>query len=45
MGKIHLGCLLTPSYAPFDIGVSYLEADKAAGIYDYTIDDDGHGVA
>ena len=42
--KIHLGCLLTPSYAPFDIGISYLEADKAAGIYDYTIDDDGHGV-
>ena len=42
--KIHLGCILTPSSAPFDIGLEYLEDDKAEGIYDYVIDQDGHGV-
>ena len=42
--KIHLGCRLTPSSAPFDIGIEYLEADKSEGIYDYEIDTDGHGV-
>ena len=42
--KIHIGCLLTPSYTPFDVGKEYLEADKANGIYDYEIDADGHGV-
>ena len=42
--KIHLGCILTPSHAPFDIGLEYLEDDKATGIYDYEIDTDGHGV-
>ena len=41
---IHLGCELTPSDAPFDIGTEYLEADRAEGIYDYRIDADGHGV-
>ena len=42
--KIHLGCILTPADTPFDIGISYLEDDKAEGIYDYEIDPDGHGV-
>ena len=42
--KIHLGCIATPSHAPFDIGLEYLEDDKAEGIYDYEIDADGHGV-
>ena len=42
--KIHLGCILTPSHAPFDVGIEYLEDDKAEGIYDYEIDTDGHGV-
>ena len=42
--KIHLGCIVTPSHAPFDIGLEYLEDDKAEGIYDYEIDADGHGV-
>ena len=42
--KIHLGCILTPTQAPFDIGLEYLEDDKATGIYDYEIDADGHGV-
>ena len=41
---IHIGCMLKPSNAPFDIGIEYLEADKATGIYDYEIDADGHGV-
>ena len=41
---IHIGCNLRPSYAPFDIGLEYLEADSKAGIYDYVIDPDGHGV-
>ena len=41
---IHLGCILTPSHAPFDVGLEYLEDDKAEGIYDYEIDADGHGV-
>jgi hypothetical protein len=41
---IHIGCRLTPSWAPFDIGLEYLEADKAEGIYDYIIDEDGRGV-
>ena len=42
--KIHIGCILSPSHAPFDIGLEYLEDDKATGIYDYKIDADGHGV-
>ena len=41
---IHIGCRLTPSWASFDIGTEYLEADKAEGIYDYVIDEDGRGV-
>lgn len=41
---IHIGCTLNPSYTPFDVGQKYLEDDKAAGIYDYVIDEDGHGV-
>ena len=41
---IHIGCMLTPSYAPFDVGIEYLEEDRTAGIYDYEIDPDGHGV-
>ena len=40
---VHLGCILTPSHTPFDVGIEYMEDDKAEGIYDYTIDADGHG--
>lgn len=40
---LHLWCEFTPAYAPFDVGVSYMEEDKARGIYDYKIDEDGHG--
>lgn len=41
--KIHVWCEFTPSNAPFDAGISYMEDDKAEGIYDYEIDPDGHG--
>ena len=42
--KIHIGCRITPQHTPFDVGIEYMEDDKAAGIYDYTVDPDGHGV-
>ena len=42
--KVHIGCSFTPSFAPFEIGMEELMEDKANGIYDFKIDDDGHGV-
>lgn len=41
--KIHLGCIISPPHAPFDVGESYMADDKAEGIYDYEIDTDGMG--
>lgn len=41
--KIHIWCEFNPYDTPFDVGISYMEDDKAEGIYDYTLDDDGHG--
>lgn len=41
--KIHIWCEFSPLRAPFDVGVEYMEDDKAEGIYDYEIDADGHG--
>lgn len=41
--KIHIGCRISPSNTPFDVGIEYMEDDKAEGIYDYVIDEDGHG--
>ena len=41
--KIHIWCEFSPVSAPFDVGISYMEDDKAEGIYDYRIDADGHG--
>ena len=41
---LHLWCELYPPHAPFNIGLEELEYDKALGIYDYLIDDTGHGV-
>lgn len=41
--RIHIWCDLTPSDAPFDVGLSYMEDDRKNGIYDYEIDNDGHG--
>lgn len=41
--KIHIWCEFSPHNAPFDVGLAYMEEDKAEGIYDYIIDEDGHG--
>ncbi len=41
--EVHLWCEFSPANAPFDVGIGYMEDDKASGIYDYVIDDDGHG--
>ena len=41
--KIHIGCIMSPPHAPFDVGESYMADDKAEGIYDYQIDQDGMG--
>ena len=41
--QIHIWCEFSPASAPFDVGISYMEDDKAEGIYDYRIDTDGHG--
>lgn len=41
--KIHIGCSFTPKDAPFDVGLEYMENDRQEGIYDYEIDEDGHG--
>lgn len=42
--SIHIWCEFFPPYAPFDIGYDELNYDKGRGIYDYTVDKDGHGV-
>ncbi len=48
--KAHVGdelkirCSFHPSDAAFDIGTEELEYDRERGIYDYIIDEDGHGV-
>ncbi len=41
--RIHIWCDLLPEDAPFDVGESYMRDDRANGIYDYVIDEDGHG--
>lgn len=41
--QVHIWCEFSPSQAPFDVGEEYMKDDKAEGIYDYRIDDDGHG--
>lgn len=42
--KIHVRCRFSPEDAEFEIGTEELESDRQRGIYDYAIDDDGHGV-
>jgi hypothetical protein len=42
--KIHLWCELMPRNAPLTIDTEVMNEDKAEGIYDYVIDEDGHGV-
>ncbi len=41
--RIHVWCEFFPEDAPFDVGVSDMEFDRENGIYDYVIDEDGHG--
>lgn len=41
--RIHIWCEFEPSSAPFDVGIGYMEDDKASGIYDYEITEDGKG--
>ncbi len=41
--KIHIWCEMTPENADFDVGESYMKDDRSNGIYDYEIDEDGHG--
>ena len=40
---VHIWCEFGPSYAPFDVGMQYMEDDMTEGIYNYVIDPDGHG--
>ena len=42
--RIHVWCEFFPPSAPFDLGYEELEYDRARGIYDYEVDEDGHGV-
>ena len=41
---LHLYCEFYPPHAPFKIDIEELEYDRSQGIYDYIIDEDGHGV-
>lgn len=41
---LHVWCECYPRTAPFDPGYEELNYDKSRGIYDYSVDDDGHGV-
>ena len=40
---VHIWCEVSPFGTPFDVGLEYMEDDKAEGIYDYVVDEDGHG--
>ncbi len=41
--QIHIWCELYPEDTPFDVGIRDMEFDRENGIYDYVIDEDGHG--
>ena len=41
--QVHIWCEVWPPDTPFDIGLEYMLDDKEKGIYDYIIDEDGHG--
>lgn len=41
---LRIWCECYPKTAPFDPGYEELNYDKSRGIYDYSVDDDGHGV-
>ena len=40
---VHIWCEISPHDTPFDVGIEYMEDDRKEGIYDYVIDEDGHG--
>lgn len=42
--SVHIWCEFFPPNASFDLGYEELNYDKERGIYDYTVDKDGHGV-
>ena len=42
--SLHIWCECYPKSAPFSPGLEELDYDKSRGIYDYQIDEDGHGV-
>ncbi len=42
--SLHIWCECYPRTSPFDVGKEELDFDKSRGIYDYSIDEDGHGV-
>lgn len=41
---LRIWCECYPKTAPFDPGYEELDYDKSRGIYDYRVDEDGHGV-
>lgn len=42
--SLRIWCECYPRTSPFDPGYEELNYDKSRGIYDYKVDDDGHGV-
>lgn len=42
--SVHIWCEFFPPNAGFDPGYEELDYDKSRGIYDYVIDENGHGV-
>ena len=41
--RVHIWCEVWPPDTPFDVGLEYMLDDKEKGVYDYQIDEDGHG--
>lgn len=42
--EIHVRCNFSPAGAPFKIGLEELEKGRERGVFEYSIDDDWHGV-
>lgn len=42
--EIHVRCSYSPAGAPFKIGLDELEEGRTRGVFDYSIDEDWHGV-
>ncbi len=42
--EVHVRCEYSPSGAPFKIGLNELEEGRTRGVFNYTIDEDWHGV-